>query len=104
MITLELTKFLPIGSVVEVNGSNFFLLIVQRAVMIEGQYRDYGAFHYNNEDELLPSTIYFNQRDIVAVHYLGYQSTNEVGVVRDMHQSQAQLNSISVSEASEEEI
>lgn len=64
-------SFLPLGSVVIVNGSVKKLLIVCRGAVVEDVFYDYGAFLYP-EGMIDTNVGYFNHDDIFKVVHEGY--------------------------------
>lgn len=75
-VTQEKRTFLPLGSVVILNGSVKKLLIVSRGSIVEGSFFDYGAFLF--PEGMIDSNIaYFDQGDILKVVFEGYSDTDD---------------------------
>jgi hypothetical protein len=64
-------SFLPLGSVVILNGSVKKLLIVSRGSVVEDVFYDYGAFLYP-EGMIDANVAYFDHTDILKVVHEGY--------------------------------
>ncbi|PPI68733.1 hypothetical protein C5E12_11545 [Rathayibacter rathayi] len=68
--------FLPLGSVVILNGSVKKLLIVSRGSVVKDQFFDYGAFLFP-EGMIDANIVYFSGDDIVKVVYEGYRDVDD---------------------------
>lgn len=64
-------KFLPLGSIVILNGSVKKLMIVARGSIVGDDFFDYGAFMYP-EGMIDSNTAYFQHDDILKVVHEGY--------------------------------
>ncbi|PPF62124.1 hypothetical protein C5C18_14910 [Rathayibacter tritici] len=91
--------FLPLGSVVILNGSVKKLVIVSRGSIFEDTLFDYGAILY--PEGLIDTNIaYFNQDDIMKTVHEGYRDTDDelaVDVLNDARTRFQQKRNESVS-------
>ncbi|QIM17370.1 DUF4176 domain-containing protein [Leucobacter insecticola] len=72
----EKRPFLPLGSIVILNGSVKKLLIVSRGSIVEDKFFDYGAFLYP-EGMIDTNIAYFNHDDIMRVVFEGYRDADD---------------------------
>ncbi|AZZ56377.1 DUF4176 domain-containing protein [Rathayibacter iranicus] len=72
--------FLPLGSVVILNGSVKKLLIVSRGSVVEDQFFDYGAFLFP-EGMVDTNVVYFSGDNIAKIVSEGYRDADEDLVV-----------------------
>lgn len=84
------TEFLPLGSVVRLNGGVKKVVIIARAVATkinqEVKYFEYGGSLY--PEGLLGDTIlYFNNEDIQKIEYKGYVDEDETIMVHNLNES-----------------
>ena len=73
-------SFLPLGSVVILDGSVKKLVIVSRGSIVEDKFFDYGAFLYP-EGMIDEKVAYFNHDDIMRVVHEGYRDSDDELVV-----------------------
>ncbi|OYO40346.1 transposase [Lachnotalea glycerini] len=84
------TDFLPLGSVVRLNGGVKKIIIIARAVATkiedEAKYFEYGGSLY--PEGLLGDTIlYFNNEDILQVEFKGYVDEDDEIMVQNLNES-----------------
>lgn len=83
----EKREFLPLGSIVILNGSIKKLVVVSRGSIVEGAFFDYGAFLYP-EGMIDTNIAYFNQGDIHTVVHEGYTDQDNdlaLGILSDAY-------------------
>ena len=73
-------EFLPLGSVVELEGGNRRLLICSRIQTMAGSdiIYDYCACYYPEGITSSSSMIFFNREDIAEVYFIGYEDQEEL--------------------------
>ncbi|MDR0899598.1 MAG: DUF4176 domain-containing protein [Lactobacillaceae bacterium] len=79
-------EFLPLGSIVLLNGSVKKIMIISRAVMLEDNYFDYGAYLYP-EGMIDENVIYFNEEDVVKVIHRGFVDDDEQNMVEQIQRA-----------------
>ena len=100
---MERIEFLPLGTIVVLNGAVKKLMIAQRAVTIandkdpeaEPQYFDYGAVLYP-EGLIDGQLVYFNSEDIYTIIAEGYSDKDDELIIDENNES---LNNIEKSKA-----
>lgn len=73
-------EFLPLGSVVELEGGNKRLVICSRIQTMAGSdvIYDYCACYYPEGIVSSSSMIFFNREDIAEVYFIGYEDQEEL--------------------------
>lgn len=83
-------KYLPIGSVVELNGASKKLMIIGRCQVCEDVTYDYSAClfpeGYLNKDSLYV----FNNEDVETLYYVGMQDEEEFAFRKALAEAQEQ--------------
>lgn len=100
---MEKIEFLPLGTIVVLNGAVKKLMIAQRAVTIandkdpeaEPQYFDYGAVLYP-EGLIDGQLVYFNSEDIYTIIAEGYSDKDDELIIDEINEA---LNNIEKSKA-----
>ncbi|MCL2677145.1 MAG: DUF4176 domain-containing protein [Streptococcaceae bacterium] len=78
---MKKNKFLPLGSIVGINGETDKLLIVQHAITVEGTYYDYeGILH--SEEKI--QAFYFNKDNISKIFFKGYADETAQLIIEHM--------------------
>lgn len=74
---LEMSEFIPVGSVVKMRNIKNLVFIVQRAVVVNDRYFDYGGASYPQGVLGDDNLIYFNDEDLAFIEFLGYETDSE---------------------------
>lgn len=86
----EYTEFLPLGSVVRLNGGVKKVIVIARVVATkikeEVKYFEYGGSLYP-EGLLGDSILYFNNEDIQKIEFRGYVDEDEEVMVCNLNES-----------------
>lgn len=81
----EKTEYLPLGSLVQINGGKKLYVIISRGLQVkfEGEklFFDYGACMYP-EGLIGDQVAYFQHEDIQEVVFKGYSDRNDVEMVK----------------------
>lgn len=92
---MEAVDFLPLGSVVILNGTVKKVIIGQRAVRLGksagGQYYDYGAYLYP-EGIVASELVYFNADDINRVVFKGFTDDDDTIFVEQLNDAIADID------------
>jgi hypothetical protein len=86
---MEQTKFLPLGSIVRLNGGVKKVVIIARAVATkigeETKYLEYGGCLYP-EGLLGDAILYFNNEDIKNVIYKGFTDEDDAIMIENLNE------------------
>ncbi|WP_099467915.1 DUF4176 domain-containing protein [Konateibacter massiliensis] len=84
------TEFLPLGSIVRLNGSVKKVVVIARAIATkienEVKYFEYGGCLYP-EGLLGDMILYFNNEDIQRVEYKGYADEDDTVMIQNLNES-----------------
>lgn len=87
---MEKINFLPIGSLVYLNGGNKKIMVISRAIAMklngENVYFEYGGCTYP-EGLLGDAVAYFNREDVAKVLVKGYTDEEEVTMVSNLNRA-----------------
>lgn len=92
---MEKKEFLPLGSVIVINGSIKKFMIIARGLNVKNgdktRYFDYGGCYYP-EGVIGDSMMYFNHKDIMKVLAQGYDDDDNKIMVENINNALASMN------------
>ncbi len=92
---IEAQEFLPLGSVVSLEGNPKKMMVIGRALIVDGEngreYYDYGFCLYP-EGMLGDAVIYSNHENIAEVHAKGFSNEDDMQAVSLINETLAGLD------------
>ena len=92
---METPEFLPLGSVVSLEGNPKKMLLIARALIVEHEgareYYDYGFCLYP-EGMMGDAVIYSNHENIETVHFKGFEDEEDAEVLASIKEALSDLD------------